>query len=121
MPSVLRVSLLCFAAWAATGCTTMRPVESPELAATVAALEPGDRVSVLTPTGWHDDVNVVALTDSAIELKTLRDERVNVSRAEVWELRVPAPSRGKRAGLIAGIAAAVVVGLHLAAGYEFDY
>jgi hypothetical protein len=120
MSLLLRVALLSFAACAAS-CTTMRPVDAPQLDATLAALEPGDRVSVLTRSGWRENLYVVAMTPTALELETFGDERVTVNRTDLWELRVPVVSRGKRIAIIGGIATAAWFMLLDDAGYELDY
>lgn len=99
----------------------MRPVDAPQLDATLTALEPGDRVSVLTPSGWQENLYVVAVTETALELETFGDARVTVNRTELWELRVPVVSRGKRAAIIGGIATAVWFMLLDDAGYELDF
>jgi hypothetical protein len=99
----------------------MRPVDATQLDATLAALEPGDRVSVLTPSGWRDDHYVVTVTETALELETLGDARVTVNRTDVWELQVPVVSRGKRIAVIGGIATAVWFILLDDAGYELDF
>ena len=104
-----------------SGCTTVSMVDANQREAALAALEQGDRVNVLTPSGWNDDLRVVAVGAEALELEGPGDERLTVNRADIRELQVPVASRGKRAGLIAGIVAGVVVGLHLAAGWEFDF
>ncbi|HJR69778.1 MAG TPA: hypothetical protein VKA43_07040 [Gammaproteobacteria bacterium] len=99
----------------------MRPVDATQLDATLAALEPGDRVSVLTPSGWRDNHYVIAVTETALELETFGDERVTVDRTDLWELQVPVVSRGKRIALIGGIATAVWFILLDDAGYELDF
>ena len=103
------------------GCTTMRSVESSELAAVIAALEPDDRVSVLTASGWQENLVVVTVTDTTLELATREGEPVTVNRNELLELQVRVPGPGKRAGLIAGIVSGAFIALALAAGWEWEF
>jgi hypothetical protein len=71
--------------------------------------------------GSIGNLHVVAVTETALELETFGDARVTVNRAELWELRVPEVSRGKRAAIIGGIATAVWFMLLDDAGYELDF
>jgi preprotein translocase subunit YajC len=110
MISAPRSLLVVLASCASLGCTSMRSVTSNERDAVIAALEPGNRVSVLTPGGWHDDVKVVTVSGTTLELATWDNEPVTVARADVWELRVPLPSKGKTAALVGAIVGAVALG-----------
>jgi hypothetical protein len=112
---------LALASTALLGCTSMQSVTAPERAAAIAALEPGDRVDVLTPQGWRDKMVVVAVTDTALQLKTWDDEPATIDRADVWELRVPTPSKHKTAALAGAIAGAVLLGVILSDGWELEF
>jgi hypothetical protein len=117
----LRGAWLLLAATALLGCTSMQSVTAPERDAAIAALEPGDRVDVLTPQGWRDKLVVVAVTDAALQLETWDDEPVTVARADVWELRVPMPSSHKTGALAGAIAGGVLLGLILSDGWELEF
>src|SRR5262245_56055846 len=117
----LRAMIFALATCAMLGCTSLRSVTSNELDAEIAKLEPGDRVSVLTPRGWHDDMIVVTATAAELELKSRSDERVTVMRADLWELKVSMPSSAKTGALAGAIAGGVLLAIMLGDGWEFDY
>jgi hypothetical protein len=112
---------LVLASTALLGCTSMQSVTAPERVAVIAALEPGDRVDVLTPQGWRDKLVVVAVTDGALQLETWDDEPVTIDRADVWELRVPMPSKHKTGALAGAIAGGVLLGVILSDGWELEF
>jgi hypothetical protein len=105
--------LVVLASCASLGCTSMQSVTSNELDATIAALEPGDRVSILTPGGWRDDLSVVTVSGTALQLETWEDDPVVVQRADVWELRVPVRSKHKTGALVGAISGVVLLGLFI--------
>lgn len=111
---------LVLASTALLGCTSMQSVTSAEREAALAALEPGDRVDVLTPQGWRDRLVVVAVGDTALQLQTWEDEPVTIARADVWELRVALPSKHKTGALAGAIAGAVLLGIVINDGWELE-
>jgi hypothetical protein len=121
MISTPRLLLVALASCTSLGCTSMQSVTSNERDTVIAALEPGDRVDVLTPQGWRDKMVVVGVTATALQLKTWEDEPVTIDRAEVWELRVAMPSKHKTGALAGAIAGGVLLGIILSDGWELDF
>jgi hypothetical protein len=55
----------------------------------------------------------VTVSSTTLELATLENEPVTVARADVWELRVPRPSKAKTGALVGAIAGAIVLGMFI--------
>ena len=117
-----RLLIVALGSCASLACTSLQSVTSTELDTVIAALEPGDRVSVLTPGGWRDDLKVVAVSGTTLQLATWEDEPVTVERADVWELRVPMPSKYKTGALVGAITGVVLLGMFIDdTGAELDF
>lgn len=102
------------------GCTTMRPAEPGAVAAVLAELNEGDRVSIRTSEAWHRNYRVVGVDGDRIEVRPWGGAPVALDREEILEVHVPRPAPGKTAGLSAGLVIGAILGVHLAAGWELD-
>jgi hypothetical protein len=85
------------------GCTTMRPVEPGAVPAVLHELRVDDRISVRTADGWHENLTVVAVTETGFEADAPHVARATYRRDEVLELQVRRGAPGKAAALAAGI------------------
>ncbi|HLF10156.1 MAG TPA: hypothetical protein VJA26_02990 [Gammaproteobacteria bacterium] len=95
-PLLLAVILLC-------GCTTMRPVELGAIAAVLAELKTGDRVSVRTSERLRENLEVLSVTTDGFQAAD-DGEVLTVARSDVLELQIPRAAPGKTVATVyAGI------------------
>lgn len=85
------------------GCSTLRPVEPGAVAAVLHELRVDDRIAVRTADGWHEDLTVVAVTETGFEADAPGLARASYRRDDVLELQVRRGAPGKTAALAAGL------------------
>ena len=100
------------------GCSTLRPVEPGAVAAALHELRVDDEIAVRTADGWHEDLTVVAVTDTGFEADEPGRARATYRRDDVLELQVRHGAPGKTAAFAAGLFYGISVGLFLLASYE---
>lgn len=113
--------------WAAAGllafgqsaCTSMVPIESTDAEAMLAAIEAGDRVSVVDVHGATTELEVTAVGGDFIEGLADNDAPVRIAAAEVQAIRERRVAVGKTIALGAGLGFLLFVEANAAAGYEW--
>lgn len=91
-------------------CMTMRPVEVSEQGAVPAAIEAGDRVSILDTSGNTTELTVTAVGDDFLEGTSEAGLPIRIAAADVEEIRARRVGVGKSVGLGVGVALALFVG-----------
>ena len=104
-----------------SACTSMFPIEETDAAAMLAAIESGDRVSVLDSHGATTELEVTAVGADFIEGLAENDVPVRIAAAEVREIRERRIVLGKTIALGAGIGFLLFVQATTAAGYEWSF
>ena len=90
-------------------CMTMRPVEPAGDGAVPAAIEAGDRISILDTRGNTTELTVTTVGPDFIEGTAEGDLAMRIAAADVAELRVRRVGKGKTIGLGVGVALALFV------------
>ena len=91
-------------------CMTMRPVEPGGDGTVPAAIEAGDRISILDTRGNTTELTVTAVGRDFIEGTTVGDLSMRIAAADVVEIRARQVGVGKSVGLGVGVAFALFVG-----------
>jgi len=85
------------------GCTTLRIVAPGDVQAELDRLQTGDRIAVRDADAWQEDLTVVRVTGSSMQVDNARGEQLTFVRSEITEIKVRVSAPGKTAGLAAGI------------------
>ena|SRR5688572_20374867 len=102
-----------------SACTRMYPVELAGVGALPAALEVGDRISVLDSSGTTTDLVVTSVGLDFVEGTAGGDRPVRIAAAEMQEVHESKRAAGKTIGLGMGIGFLLFMGTVTAAGYEW--
>jgi anti-sigma-K factor RskA len=99
-----------------SACATVSTVDTRNPLNIQAALEEGDRITLMTRDFRHHEVRVVSLSDTALEVEDADGESVLIPYAEIrsLEVRVPRPARTAGAvvgGIVGGAVAAYAVAI----------
>ena len=86
-----------------SACTSMVPLDVTDVGAMLAAIEAGDRLSVVDADGATTQLVVTAVGADFIEGTTGSDQPVRVAAAEMQEVRQQRRAPGKAIGLGAGV------------------
>src|SRR5688500_2072812 len=92
--------VLCALAVGQSACTSMRPVDPTGVS--VAAIEAGDRISVVDVRGATTELVVTSIGADFIEGSGVGDTLTRLATSDVKEIRVRRSAPGKTAGLAAG-------------------
>jgi hypothetical protein len=84
-------------------CTSMVPLDATDVEALLAAIEAGDRLSVLATNGATTELVVTAVGADFIEGTAGSDQQVRIAAAEMQEVRQQRRAPGKAIGLGAGV------------------
>lgn len=99
------------------GCSTLEPVAvNPEAIQTKVAI--GDRLEYVTAAGDTADVTVSELTEFGIAVQDDMGQRREVAYAELANLYLRRPAKGRTVGLALGIAAAIAA-IQFSSGEDF--
>lgn len=112
------VGLLAFGQ---TACTSMVPIEATNAAAMLAAIEAGDRVSIVDVHGATTELEVTAVGGDFIEGLADNGAPVRIAAAEAQEIRERRAAVGKTIALGAGLGFLLFVQQTTAAGYEWSF
>jgi hypothetical protein len=102
-------------AFGQSACTTMSLVETGRDGAVPAAIEPGDRISVVDTRGELLELDVTAVGTDFIEGSASDGEPGRIATAEIAELRERRAAPGKVAALVGGL----VFGLFMSAAADY--
>ena len=91
-------------------CTSLRPMDLSDDGVSVAALEAGDRISVVDVRGATADLVVTRIGADFIEGSGGGDTLTRLATSDVKEIRVRRSAPGKTAGLAAGLSLLLFVG-----------
>jgi hypothetical protein len=105
----IRVAVLALVLGQAA-CMTMRPVEPAGDGTIPAAIEVGDRISILDTRGNTTVLTVTTVGRDFIEGTTVGDLSMRIAAADVEEVRARRVGVGKSVGLGVGVALALFVG-----------
>jgi hypothetical protein len=94
--------ILLAAACFMLGCTTMATVAPGAMTAAIDELKKGERISVRTDAGWHEDLRVVEIDAGKVRAGHRR-EPIVFARPDILEIRVSRGAPGKTAALAAAI------------------
>ena len=86
-----------------SACTSMLPLEAADAEALLAAIEAGDRLSVLDSRGVTTDLVVTAVGADFIEGMVGGGDSVRIAATEMREIRAQKFAPGKTVGLAAGL------------------
>jgi hypothetical protein len=86
-----------------SACTSLVPLDTTDVAALLAAIEPGDRLSVVDATGATTELVVTAVGADFIEGTTGSAQPVRVAAAEMQEVRQQRRALGETIGLGASV------------------
>ena len=93
-----------------SACTSLRPVDTSGDGLAVAALEAGDRISVVDVRGATTELVVTSIGADFIEGSGGGDTLTRLATSDVKEIRVRRSAPGKTAGLAAGLSLLLFVG-----------
>ncbi len=95
--------LVAVLAFGQSACTSMVPLKAADASALLAAIEPGDRLSVLDSSGVTTDLVVTEVGADFVEGRVGGDQTVRIAAAEAKEIREQRMAPGKTIALGAGI------------------
>ena len=95
--------VLCALAVGQSACTSLRPVDASGGGLTVAAIEAGDRISVVDVHGATTELVVTSVGADFIEGLGVCDTPTRFATSDLEEIRVRRGAPGKTAGLAAGL------------------
>jgi hypothetical protein len=99
-------------------CTSLVPLDA-QRGQLLAAVEVGDRLSVLNARGEVTELVVTSVDEEFIEGMGESDQPVRIAAEEVLEVRERKPAPGKTIGLGVGIGFLLFMGTVTSAGYEW--
>jgi hypothetical protein len=103
-----------------SGCTSLVPLDAKD-GQLLAAIEAGDRLSVLDSRGVTTELVVTAVGEDFIEGMGERDHPVRIAAAEMREVHERNRAPGKTIGLGMGVGFLLFMGTVTMAGYEWYY
>jgi len=89
-------------AYGQSACTSLVPLDTTDVGALLAAIEAGDRLSVVDAAGATTELVVTAVGADFIEGTAGSDERVRIATADMQEVSEQRPAPGKAIALGAG-------------------
>jgi hypothetical protein len=93
-----------------SACTSLRPVDPSGDGAPVAAIEAGDRISIVDVHGATTELVVTSLGAHFIEGSGVSGAPIRLAMSDVAEIRVRRSAPGKTAGLAAGLGLLLFMG-----------
>ena len=93
-----------------SACTSVRPVDPSGDGASVAAIEAGDRISVVDVHGATTELVVTSVGADFIEGSGVGDTPTRFATSDLKEIRVRRSAPGKTAGLAAALSLLLFVG-----------
>ena len=106
-------------AFCQSACTSLVPLEGPDVAAMLEGVEPGDRLSVLDSSGATTKLDVTVVGPDFIEGLSNNRKPIRIAAAEVREVREQRVVPGKTIALGAGVGFFLFMQSVMAAGYEW--
>jgi hypothetical protein len=93
-----------------SACTSLRPVDPSGDGVSVAAIEAGDRISVVDVRGATTELVVTSVGPGFVEGQGLGDTPTRLAMSDVKQIRVRRGAPGKTAGLAAGLGFLLFIG-----------
>jgi hypothetical protein len=86
-----------------SACTSLVPLDAADAAGILAAIDAGDRLSVLDSQGATTELEVTAVGADFVEGRSANGEPVRIAAAEMHEIRERRNAPGKAIALGAGV------------------